>query len=210
MRAASAGLSLTVHVALGAAIVWGSLDVRPPQPSRPAIFVVPPYRAMSPREAPAEPTAPIIQEGVHVPPIEFPTIVPTPPGGAPVWPDFDVRPWAGANFARGAGEEGPIDVARVEEPPAILAGPVPAYPELLRQAGIEGRVVLELVVDTAGRAEQGSVTVVSTSHPGFVAPAQRALAGTLFRPARMHGRPVRVRVRVPMDFILRAHGVTGG
>lgn len=85
----------------------------------------------------------------------------------------------------------------------MLAGPLPAYPELLRQAGIQGRIVLEAVVDTAGRIELSSLAVVSAGHPGFVAPAQRALAGTLFRPARVHGRPVRVRVRVPIDFTLR-------
>lgn len=209
MRAASAGLSLTVHVALGAGIVWGSLDLRPPQPSRPTIVVVPPYRGMSSGAAPAGPGTPIIGEGFQVPVIESPTIVSPLPGVALVRTDSDVRPWAGANFARGVGE-GPIDVSLVEEPPAILAGPVPAYPELLRQAGIEGRVVLEVVVDTTGRAEQGSVTVVSTSHPGFVASAQRTLAGTLFRPARMHGRPVRVRVRVPIDFVLRARSGAGG
>jgi protein TonB len=96
-----------------------------------------------------------------------------------------------------------VDVSLVEEPPAILAGPLPAYPELLRQAGVQGRVVLEVVVDTAGLVEPGSFVVVSAAHRAFVAPAQRALAATLFRPARVHGRGVRVRVSIPIDFVLR-------
>jgi protein TonB len=91
----------------------------------------------------------------------------------------------------------------VDDPPVLLAGPVPTYPELLRQAGIEGRVVLAAVVDTLGRIERGSLTVVSAAHLGFVAPAQRALSASLFRPARMHGRTVRVRVHAPIDFRLR-------
>ena len=66
----------------------------------------------------------------------------------------------------------------------MLAGPVPAYPELLRQAGVQGRVVLEAVIDTAGHVEPGSLVVVAAAHPGFVAAAQQAVAATLFRPAR--------------------------
>src|SRR5207249_4440573 len=82
----------------------------------------------------------------------------------------------------------------VDEQPVLLAGPVPTYPDLLRQAGIQGRVVLAAVVDTLGRIEPRSFTVVSATHPGFVAPAQQALAASVFRPARMRGRAVRVRV----------------
>jgi TonB family protein len=84
---------------------------------------------------------------------------------------------------------------------------VPAYPELLRQARIQGRVLLEAVVDTMGRVEPASLIVVSATHPGFVAPARQTLIATLFRPGRVHGRAVRVRVRLPFDFTLR--GGTG-
>lgn len=207
MRAASAGLSLTIHVALGAGIVWGTLGVRPDRPSPPRTFVIPAYHAAS---RPAPPATPIIDGDVSLPLIEFPSI--TPVGVAPVRPAFDVRPLPGVIAAGAAGGEGdePVDVSIVDDQPAILAGPVPTYPELLRQAGIEGRVVLEAVVDSAGRIELSSLTVVWAGDPGFVAPAQRALAGTLFRPGRVHGRPVRVRVRVPIDFILRGRGSRGG
>jgi TonB family protein len=68
--------------------------------------------------------------------------------------------------------------------------------------GCDGtRVVLAAVVDTLGRVEPGSLSVVSAAHPGFVASAQRALAASLFRPARINGRAVRV--HVPIDFRLR-------
>lgn len=70
--------------------------------------------------------------------------------------------------------------------------------------------MLEAVVDTAGRVEQGSLTVVSATNPGFVAPARQALAATLFRPGRVHGRAVRVRVRIPVDFTLRSGTGPGG
>lgn len=205
MRTASYGLSITMHVALGAAIVWRTLDARPHAPSPPLMFVVPPYHATLPPVAPAAPTT---IGSVPVPVIAPPEI---PPLGvaAPRLVAFDVRPLPGGSPAEGPGGDQAVDVAHVEEPPAILAGPAPDYPELLRQAGLTGRVLLEAVVDTSGRVEPGSLTVIASSHPGFVASAQRSLAATLFRPARVYGRAVRVRVRVPVDFRLRGSRLSG-
>ena len=96
-----------------------------------------------------------------------------------------------------------MDVSVVDEVPVMLAGPLPDYPEALRRAGVEGRVVLEAVVDTAGHVEPASLVAIAATHPGFVAPARRAVAATLFRPALVHGRAVRVRVRIPIEFTLR-------
>ena len=85
----------------------------------------------------------------------------------------------------------------------VLTGPLPVYPELLRQAGVQGRVVLEAVVDTTGRVLAASILVVSSTNPGFVAPARQALLATLFRPAMVGGKPVRMRVRIPYEFAIR-------
>ncbi len=137
---------------------------------------------------------------------------PIPTLGLPVFDGVDVdlaRPSLyvplppGPVIARTPGAGAPLDASIVEELPGLLAGPVPTYPELLRRAGVQGRVVLEAVVDTAGHVEPGSLVVVVSAHPAFVAPAQRALAATLFRPARMAGVAVRVRVRIAIDFVLR-------
>jgi protein TonB len=100
----------------------------------------------------------------------------------------------------GAGPWGPIG----EAGPEMLAGPLPSYPDLLRQAGIEGHVVLEAVVDSSGRVQARSISVVSATHPGFVAPARQALIATLFRPARVNGRAVSTLVRVPFAFSIRS------
>jgi protein TonB len=80
---------------------------------------------------------------------------------------------------------------------------LPVYPELLRQAGIQGRVVLEAVVDTSGRIVPASIVVVSATHPVFVAPSRQALLATVFRPAMVGGRIVAVHVRIPYDFTIR-------
>ncbi len=83
------------------------------------------------------------------------------------------------------------------------AGPLPVYPELLRQAGVQGGVVLEAVVDTTGRVLATSIAVVSATHPGFVAPARQALLATLFHPAMVGGKAIRMRVRIPYEFAIR-------
>ena len=91
----------------------------------------------------------------------------------------------------------------VEEPPVLLSHPVPRYPDILRQAGIEGRVVVEAVIDTTGHAERNGLWVVSSSHALFAPEASALVLGSRYRPARFGGRPVRVRILVPVAFALR-------
>jgi TonB family protein len=90
-----------------------------------------------------------------------------------------------------------------EEHAEVLTGPLPVYPDLLRQAGVQGRVVLEAVVDTTGRVLSQSISVVWATNPGFIAPARQALLATLFRPAMVGGTAVRMRVRIPYEFAIR-------
>jgi len=82
------------------------------------------------------------------------------------------------------------------------AHPPPAYPELLRAAGIEGRVVLQVVIDTLGRAEPAA-RVFESSNPGFDGAALACVRGARFRPGRVGGRAVRVLIRLPIAFTLR-------
>jgi TonB family protein len=112
---------------------------------------------------------------------------------------------------RWGGEGVPLDgsswAAWETAAPEVLSGPLPVYPELFRQAGIEGRVILEARVDSTGRVQRASISVISATHPGFVEPARQALIATLFRPARVNGRAVLMLVRVPFAFSIR--GGTG-
>ncbi|HEV8264216.1 MAG TPA: energy transducer TonB [Gemmatimonadales bacterium] len=88
----------------------------------------------------------------------------------------------------------------VEERPEVLSGPPPQYPDLLRQAGIQGRVIVQAIIDTTGRAEPPSVKVIQSPNPGFDQNAKTYVLKALFRPARVHGRAVRVLVNLPIDF----------
>lgn len=91
----------------------------------------------------------------------------------------------------------------VEERPEVLSGPQLQYPDLLRQAGIQGRVLVQAIIDTSGRAEPASVKVIQSPNPGFDQPARNYLLRALFRPARVHGRAVRVLINLPIDFRIK-------
>jgi TonB family protein len=91
----------------------------------------------------------------------------------------------------------------VEERPELLTRPPLQYPDLLRQAGVQGRVLVSAIIDTLGRAEPASVKVVQSPNPGFDQPAKNMVLKALFRPARVHGRAVRVLVNLPIDFSIK-------
>ena len=91
----------------------------------------------------------------------------------------------------------------VEERPEVLSGPSLVYPDLLRQAGVQGRVIVQAIIDTSGRAEPQSVKIIQSPNPGFDQPARSYVLRALFRPARVHGRAVRVLVNLPIDFKIK-------
>jgi len=92
--------------------------------------------------------------------------------------------------------------ALVEERPALLSAPPPDYPVLLKQAGIQGRVILRAVIDTTGRVEPASVRIMKSPNPAFDQPTKVWVLKALFRPARLHGRGVRVFINLPVDYSL--------
>lgn len=91
---------------------------------------------------------------------------------------------------------------QVDVPAAMdTARPVtPAYPEALYREGTAGTAVVEFVVDTTGEVEQGTVGVVSATHPAFGQAAARAVPDASFRPALLDGHRVRQVVRLPIRF----------
>jgi TonB family protein len=91
----------------------------------------------------------------------------------------------------------------VDEKPTFLSGPPLQYPNLLRQAGVQGRVIVRAIIDTTGRAEPGSVQVVESPHPGFDQAARNAVLQARFRGGRFRGRAVRVLIEFPVEFRTR-------
>jgi protein TonB len=81
----------------------------------------------------------------------------------------------------------------VDEPAQAIRQPAPRYPPVLQQSGIEGKVLLEFIIDSTGHVEPASVRVLERSRAGFDAAALEAVEKSLFKPARVRGRPIRQR-----------------
>ena len=92
----------------------------------------------------------------------------------------------------------------VDSAPAIIHCAPPSYPDTLRQAGIQGRVLLQLIIDTLGRPERASLRALTSPHDLMASTAINAMQACQFTPARVRGRAVRVLVQIPLDF--KIHG----
>jgi len=92
----------------------------------------------------------------------------------------------------------------LSEKPAVIFGPPLTYPDVPRSNHVQGRVLVQAILDTLGRVETGSVQFAASPDPGFLMSVSQYLASARFRPGRRHGRPVRTLVFIPFDFKLRA------
>jgi protein TonB len=91
---------------------------------------------------------------------------------------------------------------QVDVPAAVGSdSPVaPVYPDALLSAAIPGRVVVEFVVDTTGRADMSTFGTVSTTHPDFTDAVRRAIEAARFTPAMLGGRRVLQLMQLPFSF----------
>ena len=142
-------------------------------------------------------------------PIEIPTELPP----VDLNERFDPRDFTGIGEEGGVftgveGGTGPIDLnqifieAAVDDKPERLSCPPPRYPPLLQQAGIEGAVMIEAVIDTMGHVEPGSIKVIRSDHRGFERAARDVVRRCLYRPGRVRGMPVRVIIHQPLTFTI--------
>jgi protein TonB len=113
---------------------------------------------------------------------------------------------APAALAAQDGAAAPVAEGAAEQRPQAVPGSClqPTYPVQMRAARIEGRVLLQFVVDTTGRIEPSSVVVLQSTHQLFASAARRALLTCRYRPGRFGGRPARVRVETPYTFRITA------
>jgi protein TonB len=88
----------------------------------------------------------------------------------------------------------------VDSEVARVPSAAPIYPKTLLEAGVEGSVEAEFVVDTSGRVDLGTVNLLSSSHEDFSSSVKTALAGAMFRPAWRNLRRVRQLVRQRFSF----------
>ena len=213
--------SVAMHTFVIGALVAVTIPTRVDGSPEPPIRVAPPiYFLPAPPPVVLYPATPATstEAPLTTPPISIPvpTIVPTslPPidiagpvipaerilvGGGPTLPS---TPGAGATSAFTPGAI--LDAGAVDRVPHITgnASP-PRYPDMLRQSGATGQVVVRFVVDTLGRAELGDLVVVDASHPLFASAVKTALMGYRFTPGEAAGRKVRTLVQIPFSFTLK-------
>ena len=93
-----------------------------------------------------------------------------------------------------------------EEAPQLIRMVKPKYPELARKAGVEGKVILQIIVDQDGNVSEPRVIVAQP--PGiFEEAALQAIMGWKFKPAKQRGLPISVLMGQQVDFTLTATNV---
>jgi TonB family protein len=198
--------SLTVHTGLIAAAVYGTLQSGPRdltvKVDTTVVLLTPEPKVPDPQ--PVQIAEPL--RGFQT--VVVPTVIPNTVPPVDLVEHFDPKDYTGVGVEGGRADgvrprdEVVYSEAVVEERPALLSAPAPFYPPILRQAGIQGRVVLAAIVDTLGRAEPGSIKIVASANPAFDTPTVTWILGAQFRPARVHGQAVRVHITMPVDYAL--------
>lgn len=212
------GVALFLHLAVFGGILVASV-IRPTQPPERAIVV---HLDRFPTPAPIDPDRiarraldPLLQQGTPA----FADPVPVPDfqvdngfciGGPEDLPYTPTEPTAGGAGdgsivvdippATPSADASPELFTAFEEPPSLISLPAPVYPEMARLAGVEGTVMILVLVGKDGKVHEA--TIVS-SLPMLDEAALQAARGAVFRPALQQHKPVAVRVQIPMRFSLR-------
>lgn len=75
------------------------------------------------------------------------------------------------------------------------------YPEIAKRAGVEGTVFVEAFVDETGAVTR--TNIVKGIGAGCDEAAKAAVAKTKFKPGKQRGKPVKVRMSIPIRFRLQ-------
>jgi protein TonB len=113
-----------------------------------------------------------------------------------------LRPEGGVETEPGS-NGGPFHADQVDRQVGLIpGGRPPAYPEALRNAGLEGKVVAEFVVDESGQPVLGSIRIVQSDNDLFADAVRVALRRMRFTAAEVGGKKVSQLVQMPFVFTL--------
>jgi protein TonB len=87
-----------------------------------------------------------------------------------------------------------------DRPPVVVREVRPVYPELARLSELEGTVFVQIGVDESGNVAWAEIV---RGVPGLNDAALEAVRQWKFTPARQGDLPVRVKIVVPIRFVLR-------
>ncbi|MEI6740157.1 MAG: TonB family protein [Gemmatimonadaceae bacterium] len=145
-------------------------------------------------------------------PIEIPNVIPDIDLSKKVTDEAD---FSGKGVAGGSSkgvEGGKAPVVQTDQPyfdfqvekPVVMApgSSGPAYPDMLRSAGIEGQVLAQFVVDTLGKADMSTFKALKSDNDLFTTAVRNALQRARFLPAEVGGRKVKQLVQQPFQFSL--------
>lgn len=90
------------------------------------------------------------------------------------------------------------DMVDYDRPPVLINAVSPDYPDIVREVGAEGRVILKALVLEDGSV--GAVQIVETPNDILANQAITALRKSEFRPAVRDGRPCCATTMVPFVF----------
>jgi periplasmic protein TonB len=183
-------LTLAIHVA--AFMMSPRLRASPPRPEPPLVVIdsmepiVPP-----PPDIDVEPAGPGIYPRAMGPDVEPSSDVPVPPQPSP----STLLP------ADPRGIPAPPVYVPYDRAPVLMAFTPPRYPPLAREAGIEGTVVVRVLVGDDGKVVD-AVVLSSDVTDTMAAAAVDAARRCRFRPAKQQDRAVPAWVAVPFQFRL--------
>jgi len=176
---------------------------KPPDPEPPKVEPEP----LPPVEAPVVAIAADNQTrpgALEQSPAETPSRGPGDGGGVGTGTGVGLGEGDGSGIGDGSGGGtggGPYRPGSGIEPPSLLKEVKPDYSEEARRRGVEGDVVMEIVVRRDGSV--GDVRVLRGLGAGLNEKAIEAVRQWRFSPARRHGAPVDVIVTVSVEFKLR-------
>jgi protein TonB len=220
-RSGGAMLSIALHIGIIAAAAVGTVTATPaPKLEKPkAVIIVQPVtrraRVVSEREASRAPRGPVLPADIVVRHVDVPQIVPhgLPPIDVSRGSSGDSVVISGAPSSGGlagavgnafdSGTGGGSEWNASEVLMHIVTAAKPRYPESLRSAGIDGRVLVEFAVDTAGRVDLATVKILSSTHDLFSRAVRDALPAMRFRPAEVGGKHVTALAQMPFEFRIR-------
>jgi len=170
----------------------------PPTPTEP--------RPATSQERPAP--SPVLSTPIPVVDVVPNTITPVDPNVTPittdnvrVGPGLPSGPAVGPANPAGPGTEA-IEARYVEKPPRVLRSENPRFPDALRARGLGGRVVVQFVVDTLGRAEMSEFKIVDATDSLLGDAVRAVLPRFRFTAGEAAGHKVRTMVALPFDFTL--------
>lgn len=109
---------------------------------------------------------------------------------------------SGAVAAASSQESKVVDISRVDQLPIAVYQVSPKYPPEMKAEGIEGKVIVELIIDTKGLPRD--CKVVKSTRSEFEASAIAALSQWKFEPGMKGGRAVNTHLEVPIVYALKS------